>query len=904
MSGSTLSLHWKSAGAAFHWAPAGGRCNPGRVRVTRKLVWTSIGTVLVLGLAFALVTPWLARRMLTRVGQTKGWQVQASGARLGLRGVWFTKVQFDKRRDAVLHAELGSVLVRWFSIIGQRSVSVGSGVVRAEGSWEQLNTLREPVDGERSTSNVSSSSADFDLHDIAVEWYEHEGGTPTVSLRILEAERISGRTKSRISGLSARYRAVSVELKNVRIDAVSAANARASEPPVKVLADEFQIKYDTASLNAKGTSTERGAQTEPPFAAAGTLQEPLSRAAGSTAEPSSRATDPANASPPSTRVPPVKDVGKLASSASSRMRKPAAADGSSPWRFDAAATGKKELLPVLAQWMDGIEQLRTQISGPTSTSSPMSPSSQTSANQTSTSNQSTFAEWISKIPIASSFESLAFRVRIVDMGQKLDLGPWPLRAERQASELKLEIAQAAILDRSALSAHLTVAEGLQSAKAKFSVGPIGLLQLGITEGDFGLENIVSSELQLEAFAEFQAASGIVSTESKGRVARMSIRQPFLARQTIRNVGFEWEGAATLDSSKRQLRTEKLRLSAGRVSALMTGDIELGLEHHVVDGKLEVPLAACQDLFDALPEGLAPLLSGWRVNGTFATRSAVSFDSRQPNKSTVKVRIENACRVLSVPSAVNPTRFQQPFVLEIENAQGIPEPTSFGPGTWGYVSLNGISPYIQSALLVCEDGRFVHHDGFDREAIQNSIRENLRTGRFARGASTISMQLAKNLYLRRDKTISRKVQESALTMLLEQSLSKSQLLELYLNVIEFGPGLYGIGPAAKHYFATTPDRLTLAQSFFLISILPNPKLAFFGADGHVHAGRMKFLRTLMAIAHKRGHFSQAELDAGLEEQLTFGVPGDQAIAPSNWLLKDPRGSLDYGEMELPEIPDNE
>ncbi|HMA94675.1 MAG TPA: biosynthetic peptidoglycan transglycosylase, partial [Polyangiaceae bacterium] len=312
-------------------------------------------------------------------------------------------------------------------------------------------------------------------------------------------------------------------------------------------------------------------------------------------------------------------------------------------------------------------------------------------------------------------------------------------------------------------------------------------------------------------------------------------------------------------------------------------------------------AACQDLFNALPVGFAPLLQGWHVTGNFATQSSVSFDARQPQKSSVRVKIENGCRVQSVPYEVSPARFEQPFVLEVENEQGIFEPTSFGPGTWGYTPLAAISPYIESAVLVCEDGRFLHHDGFDREAIQNSVRENLRAGRFARGASTISMQLAKNLYLRRDKTISRKLQEAALTMLLEQSFSKRQLLELYLNVIEFGPGLYGIGPAAKHYFETTPDRLTLAQCFFLISILPNPKLSHFGADGHVHAGRLKYLRMLMTIAQKRGHFSQAELDAGLEEQLIFRVPGNPSIAPSRRILQEPGAGFD-DELSLPELPE--
>src|SRR6185369_12377724 len=115
---------------------------------------------------------------------------------------------------------------------------------------------------------------------------------------------------------------------------------------------------------------------------------------------------------------------------------------------------------------------------------------------------------------------------------------------------------------------------------------------------------------------------------------------------------------------------------------------------------------------------------------------------------------------------------------------------FGPGTEGWVSMGSLPKFMEVGVLTCEDGRFMRHHGFDKEAIINSIRENLAAGGFKRGASTISMQLAKNLYLSREKTLSRKLQEAVLTLYLEQELSKDQIIELYLNVIEFGPGIYG------------------------------------------------------------------------------------------------------------------
>jgi membrane peptidoglycan carboxypeptidase len=133
-----------------------------------------------------------------------------------------------------------------------------------------------------------------------------------------------------------------------------------------------------------------------------------------------------------------------------------------------------------------------------------------------------------------------------------------------------------------------------------------------------------------------------------------------------------------------------------------------------------------------------------------------------------------------------------------------------------------------------------------------------------------MQLAKNLYLKREKTLSRKLEEALLTTLLEQELSKSELMELYLNVIEFGPGIYGVGPAALYYFNTSPGDLSLGQALYLASVLPNPKQRHFTADGHVSEGWMGYLRKLMRIAWKIGRVTEEEYQQALEESLQFGV----------------------------------
>ena len=166
----------------------------------------------------------------------------------------------------------------------------------------------------------------------------------------------------------------------------------------------------------------------------------------------------------------------------------------------------------------------------------------------------------------------------------------------------------------------------------------------------------------------------------------------------------------------------------------------------------------------------------------------------------------------------------------------------------------------------------------------------------RGASTLSMQLAKNLYLGQEKTLSRKLQEAVFTMLLEQELSKVELLELYLNVVEFGPGIYGIGPAAQYYFAKHPRDLTLGQALYLASILPNPDASHFKEDGRLSPGWTSYLKRLMQIAHDRKRINDDELEAGLGEQVAFRVPGGGGAAPP-----PDRDLDDDAPPELPALP---
>jgi len=145
----------------------------------------------------------------------------------------------------------------------------------------------------------------------------------------------------------------------------------------------------------------------------------------------------------------------------------------------------------------------------------------------------------------------------------------------------------------------------------------------------------------------------------------------------------------------------------------------------------------------------------------------------------------------------------------------------GPTNPYWAPLGAVSSTLVLCVVRAEDAKFYQHDGFDWERLQDAVETNLDEGKYHRGGSTITQQLAKNLFLWRAKSLPRKILEAYVTWRLEHSLAKKRILELYLNVVEWGPGIYGIGEASRHYFGKPPSALTLGESALLAVTLPSP-----------------------------------------------------------------------------------
>jgi hypothetical protein len=485
--------------------------------------------------------------------------------------------------------------------------------------------------------------------------------------------------------------------------------------------------------------------------------------------------------------------------------------------------------------------------------------------------------------------------RVERAGETLSFGPSRLILAREKETVRISLSPSALeagVTPLALNVALPLSPGPIHVVAQG--GPVSFSSLGVRAGQMGLKDVRQATLAADGVADLSEDFETAELDGKVSVHGLLLQRAELSPQVVGPWSFDasLKGRARLDGSELTVTSSEAHF--GEVRAELSGQIVTAPGRRHVEGRLRVPLSGCQSVLEAMPNGLLPLVRGLRLSGSFGIDLQVRYDLRAPQDTRVVLAVQNECRIKDVPAALSPHRFEQPFLREVKGPDGSSMSLESGPGTSSWVSLDDMSRHLESAVLICEDSRFHAHAGFDFHALESALKDDLKQGRFARGASTLSMQLAKNLYLGKEKTLGRKLQEALFTMLLEQQLDKRRILELYLNVVELGPGLYGVGDAAQYYFATPARALTLGQSLYLASLLPNPTYSRFGPDGKLNPGWLSYLHRLMHIAHKIKRIDDAELQAGLEEQIAFRVPGAAATLPPP--------SSDQGEPDAPTPPE--
>jgi hypothetical protein len=301
---------------------------------------------------------------------------------------------------------------------------------------------------------------------------------------------------------------------------------------------------------------------------------------------------------------------------------------------------------------------------------------------------------------------------------------------------------------------------------------------------------------------------------------------------------------------------------------------------VYELKLHTDFIDAQKIFNSFPQGTFDALEGIQVAGKLSYNlnfyldtskpDDVQFDSslKQDNFHVVKYGRTDL-------SKLNGTFVYTPY------EKGLPMPSrEIGPNNPDYTPLSDISPYLQHAVMTAEDPTFFKHNGFVEESLRKSIAVDFKEKKFKRGGSTISMQLVKNAFLSRQKTMARKIEETLIVWMIENThiLSKQRMLEVYFNIIEWARNVYGIGEASRYYFGKTPSQLDLGESIYLASIVPKPKsgLFYFEPDGSLRSslqGYFNSLGNMMSIAGytQRDSSGYGFYDVHLKSALRRAVP---------------------------------
>jgi hypothetical protein len=304
--------------------------------------------------------------------------------------------------------------------------------------------------------------------------------------------------------------------------------------------------------------------------------------------------------------------------------------------------------------------------------------------------------------------------------------------------------------------------------------------------------------------------------------------------------------------------------------------------------LHMPEVASDTFFQSLPGGMFGTLKGISCTGSLAYDLNFAIHTNNPDSLLFNSALAQKGLRIELFGAENYGRINSSFSYDAYDKDRLVRTLMVGPENPFFTRLDQMSPFLPQAVLQAEDPFFMHHRGFLQESFRESIVKNYREHRFARGGSTISMQLVKNVFLSRDKTVSRKAEEALIVYLIENLglVPKERMLEVYLNVIEWGPNVYGIGEASHFYFNKRPSQLTLQESLFLASVIPRPK-GFqyqFDKQGQLRESMSCYFKILTERMVLRNVLDPNDT-IGLRPEVALRGPALHMVVPSDTIIPE-------------------
>jgi monofunctional biosynthetic peptidoglycan transglycosylase len=284
--------------------------------------------------------------------------------------------------------------------------------------------------------------------------------------------------------------------------------------------------------------------------------------------------------------------------------------------------------------------------------------------------------------------------------------------------------------------------------------------------------------------------------------------------------------------------------------------------------------SCSKLLEAIPAAFKSQITGFELVGNTSFAANVAWiGSSLENVNVALTNSQFDCKVIKAPEDFSSVlAFTDSNISEESEVSEIGQPEEAGKYRGSYVPFSAISPKFFAAIVASEDSGFYLHKGFELQSIMNAFKRNLKEGTVVLGGSTITMQMVKNLFLSKERTIARKLQEVALSWYMETILSKNKIIEIYSNIIEYGPGIYGIHKASKYYFGKTADQLTAIESAYLAALLPNPKERFvYYCNNKITTNFRSILNKNLQKMNDLNLITSDELNSALTAKIIFNRP---------------------------------
>jgi len=306
----------------------------------------------------------------------------------------------------------------------------------------------------------------------------------------------------------------------------------------------------------------------------------------------------------------------------------------------------------------------------------------------------------------------------------------------------------------------------------------------------------------------------------------------------------------------------------------------------------------QELIESLPKGLFSNISGMRLNGEFQYSLQVNLNTNNPDSLQIEPKLISKGFNIQSYGNTNFSALNDTFTHKVYNDGVFIKSIRVGDGK-EFISLNSISPFLRWAIITSEDGSFYNHRGFDLDGIRYAMACNIKEKRFARGGSTISQQLIKNLYLSRNKNITRKFEEFLTVWMIENNsiVSKDKMLEIYLNIIEWGPNVYGVKEACHYYFNKKPNEISLQEALFLAYIVPRPTKFKWVFDDENHLKQF-MLNSFEFVSNKmlnRGYITDDDYSSILSiDEFNLNGEAKKLIAKQDTFPSDTIDFVDFTE----------